>query len=83
MNLKLVGAMLLVLSSSGWLTAHVALCWGLWSRLPERRRLWLALLPPTAWLVVPWGLAQRLRFRVVIWLLCAATYFGCYVALSV
>jgi hypothetical protein len=51
-----------------FLTAHLALAWGL---LIERRPNWqglLVLLPPLAWLAPYWGLRHGMRVRSWLWL---------------
>ena len=58
--------LLLLLSGSGatWVTAHVALAWGLLGRHPRFRA-------PAALLIVPlalyWGLTERMRWRAGLW----------------
>ncbi len=73
MTSNLLVATTLILSSASWFTVHVALCSGLWARLSAGKR-WLAILPPTAWLTVVWGLEHGLRLRSSIWAVCAVTY---------
>jgi hypothetical protein len=79
-NSNLLVASLLVLSSAAWFTIHVALCWGLWSRLDGSRLRWLVLVPPSAWLAVVWGFKHGLRGRAMSWLVCACTYLGSLLA---
>lgn len=80
MNSNLLVAGALVLSSATWFTIHVALCWGLWSRLENTKLRWLVLLPPSAWLAAVWGFQHGMRTRAVAWVLCAATYIGSLIA---
>lgn len=65
-----------MVSSAAWFTTHIATFWGLWRRMPERRRLLLLAFPPTAWLAVVWGFRNGLRNRAWSWLAWCAVYLG-------
>jgi hypothetical protein len=74
MNWNVASALTLVVSSAAWITTHVATCWGLWQRSPDKLRLVLLVFPPTMWLAVSWAFRAGLRKRAVLWVLSAAVY---------
>ena len=61
----------LVLAFASFVTAHVALCFGIASRTPRSRALVALFVVPLA---PVWGVQDGLTKRVALWVACAVAY---------